>query len=68
MRSYEVYGVQNDGEMVYVDTVYSSSEGKQIHSMMKVQGYYDEIVVLDYQGNKVMHRNLRSEENLLNAA
>jgi len=51
-----------------VDTAYSPTEGKQIHAMLKAQGYFDEMVVRDALGGKQMHRNLRTEENLMSYA
>ena len=59
MRSYRVYGIRNGGAEQYVDTVYSAAEGKQIHQMMKIQGYFDEMVVRDALGGKQIHRNLK---------
>ena len=59
MRSYRVYGIKNGGAEQYVDTVYSAAEGKQIHQMMKIQGYFDEMVVRDALGGKQIHRNLK---------
>lgn len=59
MRSYKVYGIRQGGAEVYVDTVHSPAEGKQVHQMMKLQGYYDEMVVRDALGGKVMQKNLK---------
>ena len=59
MRSYRVYGIKNGGAEQYVDTVYSAAEGKQVHQMMKIQGYFDEMVVRDVLGGKHIHRNLK---------
>jgi hypothetical protein len=68
MRSYKVYGVKDGGAEVYVDTIYSAHEGKQIHAMLKAQGYFDEMVVRDALGGKQIHRNLHTEENLMEYA
>ena len=59
MRSYTVYGVKDGGAEVYVDTVYSPAEGKQVHQLMKLQGYYDEMIVRDALGGKQIHRMLK---------
>ena len=59
MRSYRVYGIKNGGAEQYVDTVYSAAEGKQIHQMMKIQGYFEEMVVRDALGGKQIHRLLK---------
>jgi len=61
MRSYKVYGIRDGGAETYVDTVHSSTEGKQVHKMMKIQGYYDEMIVRDALGGKAMHRKLNEE-------
>jgi len=68
MRSYKVCGIRDGGAETYVDTVYSANEGKQIHALMKAQGYWDEMVVRDVLGGKQIHRDLRTEENLLHTA
>ena len=68
MRSFKVYAIKDGGAEQYVDTAYSPAEGKQIHTMLKVQGYFDEMVVRDALGGKQMHRNLRTEENLMSYA
>lgn len=68
MRSYKVYGIKDGGAEQYVDTIHSPVEGKQVHQMMKVQGYYDEMVVRDCLGGKQMHWNLHTEENLMEVA
>ena len=65
MRSYKVYGVREGDDEVYVDTAYSATEGKDIHLMMKVQGYFDEMVVRDCLGGVQMRRCLRTGENLM---
>jgi len=62
MRSYKVYGIRDGGAETYVDTVFSAEEGKQIHALMKAQGYYNEMVVRDCLGGKVIHRNLHEEK------
>ena len=59
MRSFRVYGIKDGGAEQYVDTAYSPAEGKQIHAMMKIQGYFDEIVVRDALGGKQIHRKLK---------
>lgn len=59
MRSYRVYGIKAGGSEVYVDTAHSPAEGVHIHSLMKTQGYFDEMVVRDVLGNKQIHRSLR---------
>jgi hypothetical protein len=59
MRSYKVYGIRNGGSEEYVDTVFSPEEGKQVHQLMKAQGYWDEIVVRDALGGKQIHRSLK---------
>lgn len=59
MRSFKVYGIKDGGAEQYVDTAHSPAEGKQIHAMMKAQGYFDEIVVRDALGGKQIHRNLK---------
>jgi len=61
MRSYRVYGIKDGGAETYVDTVYSAEEGKQVHAMMKIQGYYDEMVVRDCLGGKAMQHGLKEE-------
>jgi hypothetical protein len=68
MRSYKVYGIRDGGAEQYVDTAYSPAEGKQIHTLMKTQGYFDEMVVRDVLGGKQMHRDLRTEENRMQPA
>jgi hypothetical protein len=68
MRSYRVFGIRDGGAETYVDTAYSPADGKHIHSLMKAQGYFDEMVVRDALGGKQMHRDLRTEENLLHTA
>jgi len=62
MRSYKVFGIRNGGAETYVDTVFSAAEGKQVHAMMKTQGYFDEMIVRDALGNKAMHHTLTVEE------
>ena len=59
MRSYTVFGIKAGGAEVYVTTVHSTEEGKTAHQMMRVQGYWDEIVVRDVLGNKMIHRSLK---------
>jgi hypothetical protein len=59
MRSFKVYGIKDGGAETYVDTAYSPAEGKHIHSLMKAQGYFDEMVVRDVLGNKMIHRSLK---------
>ncbi len=59
MRSYTVYGVKDGGPEVYVDTVYSPAGGKQVHQLMKLQGYFDEMIVRDALGGKQIHRMLK---------
>ena len=61
MRSYKVYGIRDGGAETYVDTVYSSHDGKTLHSLMKTQGYWDEMVVRDCLGGKQMHKYLKKE-------
>ena len=65
MRSYRVYGIRDGGAEQYVDTVHSPAEGKQIHQMMKIQGYFDVMVVRDALGGKQIERNLRTGEKVL---
>lgn len=59
MRSYKVYGIRDGGAETYVDTAYSADEGKQIHAMMKTQGYFDEMVVRDVLGGVQIRRSLK---------
>jgi hypothetical protein len=59
MRSYKVYGIKDGGAEQYIDTVYSAAEGQQIHQLMKIEGYFDEVVVRDALGGKHIHRSLR---------
>lgn len=59
MRSYKVYGIRAGGAEEYVTTVHSADEGKLAHQMMKLQGYWDEMVVRDALGGKVMQKNLK---------
>lgn len=59
MRSYTVFGIKAGGSEVYVTTIYSNEEGKLAHSLMKTQGYWDEIVVRDVLGNKMIHHRLK---------
>jgi hypothetical protein len=68
MRSYKVFGIKDGGAEVYGGTAHSPAEGKQIHQQLKVQGYFDEMVVRDCLGGKRMHRNLRTDENLMATA
>ena len=65
MRSYRVFGIRNGGAEQYVDTVYSPTEGKQVHQMMKIQGYFDQMVVRDALGGKQIERDLRTGETVL---
>jgi hypothetical protein len=44
-----------------VDTAYSPAEGKQIHTLMKTQGYFDEMVVRDVLGGVQIRRTLKAE-------
>lgn len=59
MRSYTVYGVKDGGPEVYVDTAHSAADGKHIHQLMKLQGYFDEMIVRDALGGKQIHRMLK---------
>lgn len=59
MRSYRVYGIRAGGAETYVTTVHSPAQGKAAHSLMKTQGYWDEMVVRDALGGKQMHKNLK---------
>jgi hypothetical protein len=68
MRSFTVYGIKKGGDEIYVDTVHSSAEGKYVHQQLKIQGYFDEIVVRDALGGKQIHRDLHTGENLRIAA
>ena len=68
MRSFKVYAIKDGGAEQYVDTAHSPAEGKQIHAMLKTQGYFDEMVVRDVLGGKQIHRDLRTEENLMSYA
>lgn len=60
MRSFRVYGIKDGGAEVYVDTAHSPADGKHIHQLMKTQGYFDEMVVRDVLGNKMIHRSLKT--------
>jgi hypothetical protein len=59
MRSYKVYGIKDGGAEKHVTTVHSADEGKLAHQMMKTQGYWNEMVVRDALGGKVMQKNLK---------
>ena len=59
MRSYKVFGIRNGGAEVYVTTVHNTAEGQMAHQLMKTQNYFDEIVVRDVLGNKMIHRSLK---------
>jgi len=61
MRSYKVFGIKDGGAEAYVDTVFSAEEGKQVHQMMKIQGYWDEMVVRDALGGVQIRRKLKEE-------
>jgi len=61
MRSYKVFGIKDGGAETYVDTVFSATEGKQIHALMKAQGYYNEMVVRDALGGVQIRRKLKEE-------
>jgi hypothetical protein len=64
MRSYRVYGIKSGGAEQYVDTAYSAAEGLQIHQMMKIQNYFDEMVVRDCLGGVQIRRSLKAEETV----
>lgn len=64
MRSYKVYGIKDGGAEKYVTTVHSADEGKTAHAMLKAQGYFDEIVVRDVLGNKMIHRKLKEVDTV----
>jgi hypothetical protein len=61
VRSFKVYGIKDGGAETYVDTAYSPAEGKQIHTLMKTQGYFDEMVVRDVLGGVQIRRTLKAE-------
>jgi hypothetical protein len=61
VRSFKVYGIKLGGAETYVDTAYSPAEGKQIHTLMKTQGYFDEMVVRDVLGGVQIRRTLKEE-------
>ena len=65
MRSYKVFAIKDGGSEEYVQTVYSSAEGKLAHQALKSKNYFDEIVVRDALGGKVIHRSLKDGSNLL---
>ena len=59
MRSYKVFGIKDGAAEVYVTTVHSAAEGKVAHSAMRSQAYFDEMVVRDVLGNKMIYRSLK---------
>lgn len=59
MRSYTVFAIKDGGAEELVTTVHSAAEGKTAHAMLKTQGYFDEMVVRDVLGNKMIHRKLK---------
>lgn len=64
MRSYKVFGIRDGGAETYVDTAYSAEDGKHIHQLMLVQGYFDEMIVRDCLGGVAMRKDLRREIEL----
>ncbi len=64
MRSLTVYAIKDGGAEELVTTVYSAAEGKLAHSMLKTQGYFDEMVVRDCLGGVQIRRNLKAEETV----
>jgi hypothetical protein len=64
MRSYKVFGIRDGGAETYVDTAYSAEDGKHIHQMMLVQGYFHEMVVRDVLGNTVLRKDLKKEVDM----
>ena len=61
MRSYKVFGIKDGGAETYIDTVYDAEDGKLLHNAIKAQGYWDQMIVRDVLGGKVMHKDFRKE-------
>jgi len=61
MRSYRLYGIKDGGAEEYIITIYSADEGKRIHSALKKEGHYTELLVRDCLGGLRNRFNLKKE-------